>query len=104
MDDDEFDYWFNASDEECARVDASINNLMTELGRKLDAMTVAQQVAHHRHFLLQDILENRERLRRPELNTIEFVSNIWREHLRYAQLRLAKLRIWRATGTYPGQA
>ena len=103
-DDDEFDYWFNASDAEIAREEARLDNLMAALNRKLDAMTVRQQVAHHRHFLLQDLLKNRQRLRDPQLNTIEFISQMWRDSIKRCQLRLCKLRTWRATGVYPGAA
>lgn len=104
MDDDEFDYWFNASDAEVAREEARLDARMAELERRLSAMTIPQQVAHHRHFLLIDILENRRRLLDPKLNQIECISQMWRDGLRRKQVRLAKLRSWRATGVYPGSA
>lgn len=104
MDDEEMDYWFNASEEECRREDARLDAMMAELDRNLSAMTIPQQVAHHRHFLLKDIMNNRRRIRDPNLNTIDVISRMWRDGLRRQQLRLVKLRSWRATGTYPGSA
>ena len=104
FDDDEFDYWFNASDAEVRREDARINAEFAELDRKLNAMTVQQQVAHHRHFLLKDLLENRRRLRDPLLNTIDIISQMWRDGIRKRQMSLLKLRTWRTTGVYPGTA
>jgi hypothetical protein len=103
-DEDEFDYWFNASDEEVRREDARINAELAELDRRLSRMTVAEQVAHHRHFLLMDILKNRERLRDPKLNTIDCITRMWRDGIKRGQLRLIKLRVWRTTGVYPGAA
>lgn len=104
MDDDELDYWFNASEEECRREDARLDAMMVELDRRLSSMTLPQQVAHHRHFLLKDLLKNRERLRTPELCTIDCITQMWRDSIKRCQVRLVKLRSWRATGIYPGAA
>lgn len=103
-DDEEWEYWINASDEEVECEEARIDSELRALHRKLDAMTVQQQVAHHRHFLLQDLLKNRQRLRDPKLNTIECISQMWRDSIKRCQVRLCKLRTWRSTGIYPGEA
>jgi hypothetical protein len=84
--------------------EAEINRLMQELSDKLDAMTVPEQVAHHRHFVLESIRKNRRRLKDPKLSRIEVIDDIFRQHIRRAQIRLAKLRHWRETGHYPGEA
>jgi len=102
--DDDFEFWMEASDEQVEREETRLNNMMAELDRRLAAMTVPQQVSHHRHFLLRDIMENRRRLRNPRLARIDIIDDMFRESVRRCQMRLLKLRIWRATGTYPGTA
>lgn len=103
-DEDDWDYWMNASEAELSAEEVRLNRELEENGRRLAALPIAEQVAFYRWKALTSITENRERLRRPELNTIEFVSNLWREGIRRNQVRLLKLRTWRATGVYPGEA
>ena len=100
MDDIEWEEWLELTDDQ---QEAIIDREMAALQRKLDAMTVAQQVAHHRHFTLESIRENRARLHNPKLARIEIIDQLFRESIRRSRLRLLKLRIWRSTGTYPGQ-
>lgn len=102
IDDDEFEYWFNASESEIAREEARINAELVELERRLAKLPIARQVAYHRRNALQSILKNRHRLRTH--NTIECINEMWREHIRHRQLELVKLRVWRSTGVYPGSA
>ena len=103
MTDDDLDWeeWMAMSD---AQQDAFLNRQREEYTRRLRSMTIPQQVAHHRHFVLQLIKDNRRRLRDPNLNTIEIINNLWRDGIRRGQIRLVKLRIWRETGVYPGKA
>jgi hypothetical protein len=98
---DDWDEWIQLSD---AAQDAILNAEMARYQRMLDAMTVREQVAHHRHFVLNSIMQNRRRLRDPNLRRIDVIDELWRNHIRLSQKRLLKLRIWRATGTYPGAA
>lgn len=99
-DDLDWDEWMNLTD---AQQEATIDREMAALQRKLDAMTVPQQVAHHRHFALLNILSNRKRLRNPGLHRIEIIDDYFRKSIKRGQLRLLKLRAWRATGVYPGE-
>jgi len=96
----DWDEWLELTDDQ---QEAIIDREMAALQRKLDAMTIAEEVAHHRHFNLKSIRENRARLRNPVLAQIEVINQVWRDHIRRSQLRLLKLRVWRSTGTYPGE-
>jgi len=102
--DDEFEYWMNASEEEVEREEARISSAFDELDRKLSRLPIPMQVAHHRHFLLRDIITNRRRLRNPSLCEIECIEEMWRKSIRRGQMRLLQLRAWRSTGIYPGSA
>ena len=86
------------------RLDAEFDNMMRERSAMLARMTVPQRVAFHRDSWLRIIRENRARLRNPNLNHISAFDDIWRGGIRRGQVELVKLRIWRATGTYPGEA
>lgn len=101
--DDDLDWkeWLELTDEQ---QEAILDREMAALQRKLDAMTIPQQVAHHRYFTLKAIRENRERLRDPKLRRIEIIDEMWRASIKRSQKRLLELRTWRTTGTYPGRA
>ena len=100
MDDLEWEAWLELTEEQ---QDAIVDREMAAYQRRLDAMTLRQQVAHHRDYVLESIRQNRHRLRDSTLHRIEIIDQIWRESIQHSQLRLLKLRIWRATGNYPGQ-
>jgi hypothetical protein len=99
-DDLEWEDWLAMSDEQQEDL---LNREMNELQRRLDAMSIQDQVAHHRHFVLESIIKNRQRLRDPKTNHVEIICDLWRKHIRNSQVRLLKLRVWRETGTYPGE-
>jgi hypothetical protein len=99
MNDLDWDEWTELTD---AQQEAIVAREMAELERRLDAMTIPQQVAHHRHFVLKSIKENRRRLHDPNLARIEIIDQHWRQGIKRSQIRLLKLRVWRATGIYPG--
>ena len=99
MSDLDWDDWMELTD---AQQDAIVSRAMAELERRLDAMSIPQQVAHHRHFALQSILDNRRRLRDLDLRNMPFIEKVFRDGIRLCQVRLLKLRIWRSTGIYPG--
>jgi hypothetical protein len=89
---------------EDARIEAEIGNRMREREAWLDSLPIGRQVAYLRGSWLRNIRENRRRLRDPKLCRIPFVKELWHDHIRGAQLALVKLRVWRATGVYPGEA
>jgi len=104
IDDDDFDLAFEElSGMSDAQVDAMLNREMAEFDRWYDGLLPDQRYAVDRRNALRRILQNRARLRRPELCTIEFVVGLWREGIRRNQRRLVKIRTERSTGIYPGQ-
>jgi hypothetical protein len=100
-DDDAMEEWMSLTD---AQQDAALEREMNKWNRHYDAMSFERKIAYHRSSSLRAIMENRARLRKPELCTIEYVVGLWREGIRRNQRRLVKIRIWRATGIYPGEA
>lgn len=86
-----------------AQQDAIVEREMAEYNRWRDSLSMAQQIVIDRRNALRRIMENRARLKRPELCTIEYVANMWREGIRRNQIRLVKIRTWRSTGVYPGE-
>jgi len=102
-DDIDMDAWFAMTEAErnaeLRRVEAQWNEHCDRLARQ----PVRVQVAVQRGSRLRSILENRRRLRDPKLARIEFIDDLFRQSIRRDQVRLVKLRIWRATGVYPGQ-
>ena len=99
-DDDAMEEWMSMTD---AQQDAVLDREMAEYNRWRDSLSMRQTIAIGRGNALRRIMENRARLKRPELCTIEYVTNLWREGIRRNQLRLVKIRIWRSTGVYPGE-
>lgn len=99
-DDGAVEEWMAMSD---AEQDAALDREMAEYNRWRDSLSMAQQIDIDRRSALRRIMENRARLRRPELCTIEYVTNMWRDGIRRNQIRLVKIRTWRSTGVYPGE-
>lgn len=83
--------------------DAALDREMDEYNRWYDRLTLRQKIRVDTRSAMRSIMENRRRLRTPELCTIEYVVGLWREGLRRSQIRLVKIRIWRSTGIYPGE-
>jgi hypothetical protein len=100
VDDLEWDEWMKLTDDQ---QEAIIDREMKELEDALEAMTVPQQVAHHRHFCLLNIVRARKFLRNPEMRRVEVIDEHFKGSIKRSQVRLLKLRSWRATGTYPGE-
>lgn len=102
LDDDvAMEEWMAMSDEQ---QDAELNREIDKYNRWYDAMSIQQQIHYHARSALRSIMENRARLRNPDLCTIEYVVGMWREGIRRNQRRLVKIRAWRTTGIYPGEA
>lgn len=101
LDDDlAMEEWMSMTD---AQQDAMLEREMIEFKRWYDSQPLEQQIRITIRSTLRRIIENRARLKRPELCTIEYVVGLWREGIRRNQRRLVKIRIWRATGVYPGE-
>lgn len=101
-DDEDEEDWFLSLTE--AQQEAIIAREAAELQRRLDAMTINQQVAYHRYFVLLNIRNNRRRLRNPDNNHIEVIDRYFKKAIRRDQRRLLELRAWRSTGVIPGRA
>jgi hypothetical protein len=93
--------WMGMTD---AQQHAEIEREMSKYERWYDSLTLAQQVRVETRNALRRIRENRGRLRDPSLCTIEYAVGLWKEGIRRNQRRLVKIRIWRSTGVYPGEA
>lgn len=102
LDDDvAMEEWMAKTD---AQQEAEIASEMDKYNRWFDSLTLSQQIRVERGAALRRIMENRARLRRPELCTIEYVVGLWKDGVRRNQQRLVKIRAWRSTGIYPGEA
>ena len=84
--------------------EAEISREESKYERWYASLTLAQQIRVETRSALRRIMENRRRLRDPTLCTIEYVVGLWKGSIRRNQLRLVKIRIWRSTGVYPGDA
>jgi hypothetical protein len=100
-DDVAMEEWMSMTD---AQQEAELDREMDKYNRWYDSLTLDQQIIVARGSALRSIMENRRRLRTPELCTIEYVVGMWKNCIRRSQMRLVKIRIWRSTGIYPGEA
>jgi recombinational DNA repair protein RecT len=87
-----------------AQQEAEINREMDKYDRWYNSLTVQQQIRVERGAALRRIMENRVRLRNPKLCTVEYIVGMWKDGVRRNQRRLVKIRAWRSTGIYPGEA
>lgn len=102
LDDDEaMEKWMAMSEVE---QDAEIAREMDKYNRWYDSLTFRQQIRVHTVRAMRSIKENRRRLRDPKLCTIEYVVGLWQDGIRRNQKNLVKIRVWRSTGVYPGEA
>ena len=93
--------WMDMTEEQ---QEAEIDREVAKYERWYDGLTLAQQIRVETRSAMRRIMENRRRLRDPTLCTIEYVVGLWKGSIRRNQLRLVKIRIWRSTGVYPGEA
>lgn len=100
-DDLDMEEWMKLSD---AEHDSLIAIGMKKYNKWYDGLTLKQQIKYNTRKALQGIMENKIRLRTPELCRYEFAVIIWKEGVRRNQRRLVKIRAWRTTGIYPGEA
>lgn len=90
----DWDEWMEMTDEQ---QEALLAREMAAYNRRFDGLTRRQQIAHCRRGALDSCMAWRKILKRMDLDC-------FRDHLRSAQIRLLKIRAWRATGVYPGSA
>ena len=98
FDNAEFERFFSLSEAEQDREEAAA---IAQYNAWWDALTAKQQANHIHRRALEMCLKNRNRLKDPKLNTIPYVTGLWKQGLRSAQKRLLHVRIHRATGVWP---
>ncbi|GAA0271061.1 hypothetical protein LNAOJCKE_0892 [Methylorubrum aminovorans] len=95
----DWDEWMDLSD---AEREAAVDREMAAYNRWYDGLTLAGQIAHGRRAALRGCRATRRLIRHPLCP--EIIRQDARERLKAAQVRLLKIRIWRATGSRPGSA
>lgn len=98
-DDLDWDEWMDLSE---AEQEAAVDREMAAYNRWYDGLTLAGQIAHGRRSALSNCRSTRRLIRHPRCP--EIIRQDARERLKAAQVRLLKIRIWRATGSRPGSA
>lgn len=101
FDEAEWDRWMTLSEAEAEREVEAANREYTEF---LNAMTPLQEYRYWRRFVLTSIMENRRRLRNPDLCKIDIITQMWRDGIKRSQQSLLKHRHHFQTGIWPGQA
>lgn len=92
-DDLDWDEWMQMTD---AQQDAALEREMQIYNEWWDSLTPLEQYRSSRRTTLEGCLVYRKAMRS--------LGDFMREYLRQRQIRLVKLRVWRATGAYPGSA
>lgn len=94
-DDEEWDRWMALTEAEQDAEMAAVERALEEVTREL---SLSQLAARYRCNYLKLCLSWRRHI------TQEFIPNVAREHLRHCQVELLKVRIYRRTGQWPGEA
>lgn len=96
----DWDEWMQMTE---AQHEAILARHVAEHNRWFDSLGPLGQYRYLRRSALRTISEARERLRNPDwrMRAIDFLGH---DQIRRARRRLMKLRAWRATGVYPGEA
>ena len=95
----DWDEWMDLSE---AEQEAAVDREMAAYNRWYDGLTLAGQIAHSRRAALDNGRSTRRLILLPHCP--EIIRRTSRESLKAAQVRLLKIRIWRATGSRPGSA
>lgn len=98
-DDLDWDEWMGLTE---AEQEAAVDREMAAYSRWYDSLTLGGQIAHCRRAALDNCRSTRRLIRLPHCP--EIIRQDARERLKAAQVRLLKIRIWRATGSRPGSA
>lgn len=93
-DEDDLDWeeWLDLSDEQ---QEAILERELSDYDRWYARLSTAEKIAHHRKNTIDHLKRCRRIIRK-------FDFHYLRDHVQRAQIRLVKLRVWRATGIYPG--
>lgn len=95
----DWDEWMDLTE---AEQEAAVDREMAAYSRWHDGLTLAGQIAHSRSGALSNCRSTRRLMLLPHCP--EIIRQDARERLKAAQVRLLKIRIWRATGSRPGSA
>lgn len=95
----DWDDWMGLSE---AEQEAEVDREMAAYARWYSDLSLAGQIAHSRRVTLDNCLSSRRLIQLPHCP--EIIRETTRERLKAAQVRLLKIRIWRATGSRPGSA
>lgn len=87
-----------------AQIEAEWQAIDREYTEFLKAMTRMEEYRYWRRYILISIMENRRRLRNPNLARIEIIDQMWRESIKRSQRSLWKHRHHLRTGVWPGSA
>lgn len=87
-----------------AQIEAEWQSVNREYEAFLNSMSRLQEYRYWRRYILTSIMENRRRLRNPDLCQIEIIQQMWRESIKRSQISLSKHRHHLQTGTWPGEA
>lgn len=99
IDEAEWDRWMSLSE---AEQEAELRQVEAEYHRWIDSMSAAAYYRYQRGSWLRIAAKSRRFLR--ARHGIEVLDEITRDRLRLAQVTMVKLRIFRATGSWPGSA
>ncbi|MGX7706359.1 hypothetical protein [Methylobacterium sp. Gmos1] len=98
-DDHDMDRFLSLTEEE---QEAELQAEMAAYSRWYDSLPLAGQIAHCRNLALSNCRSARRLIRLAQCP--EIIRRHARERIKAAQVRLLKIRIWRAYGIRPGEA
>lgn len=101
IDEAEWDRWMTLSESEA---EAEVAAADREFDEFCKSMTPLQSYRFWRRYILISIMENRRRLRDPNLARIAIVDQMFREGIKRSQRSLLKQRHHFQTGFWPGEA
>ena len=85
------------------QADAELEAANRQYAEFLNAMTPLQEYRYWRRYILTSIMENRRRLRNPNLARVAIIDQMWRESIKRSQHSLLKHRHHLRTGVWPGE-
>ena len=101
IDEDEFALFCEMTEEQ---VDVEVDRADKKFSAMLGRMTPLEEYRFWRRYILQNIIDNRRRLRNPNLARIEVIDQLWRDGIKESQRSLLKHRHFLRTGIWPGRA
>lgn len=101
IDDAEWDRWMSLSETEA---EAEVAAADREFEEFVGSMSPLQSYRFWRRFILTSIMENRRRLRDPDLARIAVIDQMFRDGIKRYQHSLLKHRHHLRTGVWPGEA